>query len=131
MDAEGLKELFEPFGPVTVKRMFSGHGVYADGWCFALSLRGEIYLRTDDRSAAAFEAAGSTPFVYQRRDKAITTNLRRLPASAYDDEDELKRWSALALDVARKLGEAKAVKARARVAKSAKAAPKKTARKKA
>ena len=47
MDAEGLKELFEPFGPVTVKRMFSGHGIYADGWCFALSLRGEIATRVE------------------------------------------------------------------------------------
>jgi len=131
VDAEGLKELFEPFGPVTVKRTFSGHGIYADGWCFALSLRGEIYLRTDEQSAAAFEAAGSGPFVYQRRDKAITTNLRRLPASAYDDEDELKRWSALALDVARRLGEAKAGKARTRRAKAVKATRKKTTSKKA
>ena len=34
MDAEGLKELFAPFGPVAVKRMFGGHGVYADGLVF-------------------------------------------------------------------------------------------------
>jgi TfoX/Sxy family transcriptional regulator of competence genes len=27
MDAGGLKALFEPFGPVTVKRMFGGRGV--------------------------------------------------------------------------------------------------------
>lgn len=128
MDAEGLKELFEPFGPVTVKRMFSGHGVYADGWCFALSLRGEIYLRTDPQSAAALAAAGSVPFVYQRRDKSITTNLWRLVASAYDDPDEIKRWSGLALAAARRIGEAKAEKARVRKAKTARA---KTSRKKA
>ncbi len=56
---------------------------------------GDIYLRTDAESAAALAAAGSTPFVYQRRDKAITTNLWRLVASAYDDPDELKRWSGI------------------------------------
>jgi DNA transformation protein len=127
MDAEGLKELFEPFGPVTVKRMFSGHGVYADGWCFALSLRGEIYLRTDAESAAALAASGSTPFVYQRGEKPITTNLWRLIASAYDDPDELKRWSGLALAAARRIGEAKVEKARARKAKPVRA---RTARKK-
>jgi DNA transformation protein len=131
VDAEGLKELFEPFGPVSVKRMFSGHGVYADGWCFALSLRGEIYLRTDDDSAAKFAAAGSTPFVYQRGEKSIRTNLWRLVPSAYDDPDELKRWCGPALDVARRLGEAKAVKARARPAKSAKPARPKSPRKRA
>jgi DNA transformation protein len=122
MDAEGLKELFEPFGPVAVKRMFSGHGIYADGWCFALSLRGDIYLRTDADSAAALAAAGSTPFVYQRGTKAITTNLWRLVASAYDDPDEIKRWSGLALAAARRIDEAKAAKAMARKAKAAKGA---------
>jgi DNA transformation protein and related proteins len=122
MDAEGLKELFEPLGPVTVKRMFSGHGIYADGWCFALSLRGDIYLRTDADSAAALAAAGSTPFVYQRGTRAITTNLWRLVASAYDDPDEIKRWSGLALTAARRIGEAKAAKAMARKAKAAKTA---------
>jgi DNA transformation protein and related proteins len=122
MDAEGLKELFEPFGPVTVKRMFSGHGISADGWCFALSLRGDIYLRTDADSAAALAAAGSMPFVYQRGTRAITTNLWRLVASAYDDPDEIKQWSGLALTAARRIGEAKAAKAMARKAKAAKTA---------
>ena len=122
MDAEGLKELFEPFGPVAVTRMFSGHGIYADGWSFALSLRGDIYLRTDGDSAAALAAAGSTPFVYQRGTRAITTNLWRLVASAYDDPDEIKRWSGLALTAARRVGEAKAAKAMARKAKAAKGA---------
>jgi DNA transformation protein and related proteins len=114
VDAEGLKELFEPLGPVTVKRMFSGHGVYAGGLCFALSLRGEVYLRTDSESASALAAAGSEPFVYQRGKKAITTSLWRLVASAYDDSDELKRWSGLALAAARKIDAAKVEKARAK-----------------
>jgi DNA transformation protein len=130
MDAEGLKELFEPFGPVSVKRMFSGHGIYADGWCFALSLRGEIYLRTDAESAAALAAAGSTPFVYQRKNKSITTNLWRLVETAYDDPDEIKRWSSVALAAARRIGEAKAEKARVRKAKAAAGAKTKTPRKK-
>jgi TfoX N-terminal domain len=47
MDAEGLKALFEPLGAVAVKRMFGGHGVYADGLCFAIQSRGEVYLKTD------------------------------------------------------------------------------------
>jgi DNA transformation protein len=121
MDAEGLKELFEPFGTISVKRMFSGHGIYADGWCFALALRGEVYLRTNAESAAAFAAAGSAPFAYQRGERQIVTNLWRLTASAYDDPDELERWSRLALDAARSAGEAKAAKARARKAKARKA----------
>ena len=36
MDAEFLRELFAEFGPITVRRMFSGAGVYADGVIIAL-----------------------------------------------------------------------------------------------
>jgi DNA transformation protein len=130
MDAEGLKELFEPFGVVNLKRMFSGYGVYAGGSCFALALRGEVYLRTDEKSAAALAAAGSAPFAYQRGEKLITTNLWRLPAAAYDDPDELKTWSASALAAARRIEEAKAQKSRARKAKATKGGARKAARKK-
>ena len=59
MDAEGLKALFEPFGPITVKRMFGGSGVYAEGLCFAIELKGEVFLKTDALSQAEFPAAGS------------------------------------------------------------------------
>ena len=34
--AKGWQELFEPFAAVAVKRMFGGHGIYADGLCFAI-----------------------------------------------------------------------------------------------
>jgi hypothetical protein len=45
-----------------------------------------------------------------------------LVASAYDDPDEIKRWSGLALAAARRIDEAKAAKAMARKAKAAKGA---------
>ncbi len=45
MDAEGLKALFEPFGPVTIRRMFGGSGIYAEGLCFAIELKGEVFIK--------------------------------------------------------------------------------------
>ena len=39
MDADFIRDLFSEFGPVDVRRMFSGAGVYADGVIFALVLR--------------------------------------------------------------------------------------------
>jgi DNA transformation protein and related proteins len=116
MDAEGLKELFEPFGPVSVRRMFSGHGLYADGCFFALAIGGEVYLKADAETETVFAAAGSTPFVYQRHARQVKLGFWRLPADAYDDPDELKHWSKLALTVARRAGEAKAGRARTRKA---------------
>ena len=57
MDAEALKALFEPFGPVIVKRMFGGSGVYAEGMCFAIEADGEVFLKTDSLSRPDFWAA--------------------------------------------------------------------------
>jgi TfoX/Sxy family transcriptional regulator of competence genes len=39
MDADGLKELFTPFGGVTVKRMFGGHGASTLKTCVLRSSR--------------------------------------------------------------------------------------------
>jgi len=102
MDAEGLKELFEPFGAVAVRRMFSGYGVYADGLCFALNLGGETFLKADAETEAEFAAAGFAQFVYQGRTRPVKMGFWRLIAGAYDDPDELRRWSRLALGAARR-----------------------------
>jgi DNA transformation protein len=110
MDAEGLKALFEPVGTVAVKRMFGGHGVYADGLCFAIQSQGEVYLKTDAESEKVYADAGSAPFVYVARGKPMATSYWRLVASAYDDPDELKRWSALAIEAARRVAAAKPAK---------------------
>jgi DNA transformation protein len=107
VDAEGLKALFEPVGAVAVKRMFGGHGVYIDGLCFAIESDGEVYLKADDDAEKVYVAAGSAPFVYTARGKPMTMAYWRLVASAYDDSDELKRWSGLALAAARRAAAAK------------------------
>ena len=114
MDAEGLKALFDPVGTVSVKRMFGGHGVYLDGLCFAIESGGEVYLKADDQAKTIFADAGSGPFVYTARGKPMTTSYWRLLASAYDDSDELKRWSALAIEAARRAAKAKPVRAKAK-----------------
>ena len=107
MDAEGLKELFRPFGGVTVRRMFGGQGIYADGLCFAIELRGEVFLKVDPDSQPEFAAAGSKPFTYNAREKERTMAYWRLVESAYDDEDELRRWARLGFGAARRAAAAK------------------------
>jgi DNA transformation protein len=108
LDAEGLKELFTPFGAVTVKRMFGGHGIYADGLCFAIESRGEIFVKVDADNEAEFLAAGSKPFVYEAKGKRMSMAYWLLVARAYDDEDELRRWADLGLGAAHRGAEAKA-----------------------
>ena len=48
MDREFLIDLFADFGPVTIRPMFSGFGISADGTNFALALRAGLYFRADE-----------------------------------------------------------------------------------
>jgi DNA transformation protein len=119
VDREGLEELFAPFAVVTVRRMFSGHGVYADGVCFALSIGGDVYLKIDAETQAAFAAADSRPFVYTARGREVRVGYWLLPPAAFDDEDELRLWASLALAAARRAAAAKRRKSGGRSVKGA------------
>ena len=74
MDRDFLIDLFADFGPVTIRRMFSGFGISADGINFALALRAGLYFRADEQTIPRFEAEGSKPFQYQTRTKTVTVN---------------------------------------------------------
>jgi len=76
MDRDFLIDLFSDFGPVTIRRMFSGYGISADGTNFALALRAGLYFRADEETIPQFEAEGSKPFQYQTRAKTVTVNHR-------------------------------------------------------
>ena len=102
MDKEALEDLFRPLGHITTKRMFGGLAVYLDGLCFSIVINGEVHLKTDTETAEIFREAGSRPFIYETKDRAVTVNYWLLPESAFDDEDELKHWSRMALETARK-----------------------------
>ncbi len=102
MDRDFLLDLFAGFGPVTLRRMFSGYGVSRDGINFALVLRGAIYLRADERNIPQFEMEGAKPFQYTARGKTITLgSYWQLPERLYDDTDELAAWAGDALAAAR------------------------------
>jgi DNA transformation protein len=101
MDRDFLIDLFSDFGPVTIRRMFSGFGISADGTNFALALRGGLYLRADEQTIPRFEAEGSKPFQYQTRTKTVTVaSYWELPARLFDDPDELTGWARAALAAA-------------------------------
>jgi len=113
MDRDFLIDLFSNFGPVTIRRMFSGFGISADGTNFALALRSGLYLRADDATIPLFEAEGSRPFQYQTRTKTVTVNSYwELPARLFDDTDELSIWARAALAAAQRAALKKRPKAR-------------------
>jgi DNA transformation protein and related proteins len=121
MDREFLIDLFSDFGPVTIRRMFSGYGISADGTNFALALRAGLYFRADEATIPQYEAEGSKPFQYQTRAKTVTVNSYwQLPARLFDDTEELSKWAKAALAAAQRAALKKRPKAR-KTAKKAKA----------
>ena len=105
MDPDFIQELFAQFGPVTVRRMFSGAGIFRDGLMFGLIIRDVIYLKADETNAAEFEREGGGPFTYTRGRKSGRASEHalpywRLPERLYDDPDELAEWARRAFAVA-------------------------------
>ena len=122
MDRDFLIDLFADFGPVTIRRMFSGFGISADGTNFALALRGGLDLRADDQTIPFFEAERKEPFRYQTRSKTVTVNSYwQLPERLYDDPQEFSQWARAALAAAERAALRKPPKARkkAKVVKQA------------
>ena len=128
MDRDFLNDLFVDFGPVTIRRMFSGYGISVDRVNFALALRAGLYFRADEQNIPQFEAEGSGPFQYQQRKtgKTVTVNSYwQLPARLFDDSEQLAIWARAALSAAQRA----VLKKRKRV-KKAESPAKKAAKKK-
>ena len=105
MDPEFVRELFAPFGPVTVRRMFRSAGIFHQGLMIGLVSDGTIFLKVDDASIPDFEREGSRPFTYTRgksagRGREASLPYWRLPERLYDDPDELAAWASRALAIA-------------------------------
>lgn len=117
MDREFLTDLFADFGPVTIRPMFSGHGISVDGVNFAMALRAGLYFRADEVTIPQFEAEGSKPFQYQTRAKTVTVNSYwQLPARLFDDTEELSQWARAALGAAQRAAVKKRPKGKAKKA---------------
>jgi DNA transformation protein len=130
MDRDFLIDLFADFGPVTIRRMFSGFGISADGTNFALALRAGLYFRADEATIPLYEAEGSQPFQYQTRAKTVTVNSYwQLPARLFDDSEELSVWATAALAAAQRAALKKRPKSRKAKPEAKKAAARKSAAK--
>lgn len=103
MDSDYLIDLFSEFGPVVLRRMFSGYGIVADDVNFAMALRAGIIFRVDEQTAARYEAEGAKPFQYETRNKTVVVkSYRHLPERLYDDPEELAVWAREAVGAAKR-----------------------------
>ncbi|WP_439616865.1 TfoX/Sxy family protein [Shinella sp.] len=101
MDRDGIEEMFQTLGPVTIKRMFGGKGIYHEGRILALEVQGEILLKADDESAPDFSAAGSRQWYYDGKSgKPVKMPYWSIPDEALDDPDVMAIWVRRAYEAA-------------------------------
>jgi DNA transformation protein len=98
---ELLRELLSPVGEITVRKMFGGASIYADGILFALVDDDVMYLKGDARTAPRFEAEGLSRFTYDGQTGPVSMSYWRAPERLFDDADEMAAWAREAIAVAR------------------------------
>ena len=111
-DAESLiahcTELLSALGSVRVSRMFGGNGVYVDGLFLALIARDTLFLKTDETSRQAFEAAGCQPFAFETaRGARAVLGYWSAPDEAMDCPAAMLPWARLAMAAALRAAAAK------------------------
>jgi DNA transformation protein len=102
MDNDAIADMFSGLGPVSIRRMFGGKGVYHNGLIVAVEVSGQILLKGDDVSAPEFAAAGAEQWGYgsAKSKKPVMMPYWTIPDSAIDDPDELTLWTRKAYEAA-------------------------------
>lgn len=95
-----LQDVFRQFGPIEVRRMFGGYGVYHDGLMFGLVSDETLYLKADDGNAAHFRELQLPQFEYLRRGKPTRLSYYRAPDVVMEDLSEAAVWARRSFDAA-------------------------------
>lgn len=100
MDDGDIRDLFDSVGPIVIRRMFGGKGIYAGGVIVAVEVGGEVLLKADRESAPLFREAGSSQWTYRPRnsDRMAAMPYWSIPERALDDPDEMSKWVRLACE---------------------------------
>tara|TARA_B100000676_G_scaffold190847_1_gene187701 strand:- start:301 stop:651 length:351 start_codon:yes stop_codon:yes gene_type:complete len=105
-----LEDQFDEFGPIQIRRMFGGLGIYRESVMFALVARDTVFLRTDARNRPAFEERGMPAFTYQHKNNKapVAMPYSEIPGDVLEDPSELALWARDAFDAALRAKQAKA-----------------------
>jgi DNA transformation protein len=101
MDNADIEDLFKGLGPVSIRRMFGGKGIYHQGLIIAIELHDELMLKADAASAPEFAAAGARQWSYEgKKGKRVMMPYWTIPEDAFEDRDLMSRWTRLAYEAA-------------------------------
>ena len=112
-------ELLEPFGDVSARRMFGGHGLFHQGVMFALEADDVLYFKVDDKTRPEFDKRELTPFEYARNGNSVTLSYRMAPEEAMNSSKRMCKWAKDAYNAAVRTSESARAEAEAEKAAAA------------
>ena len=99
--AAHIVELFALFGPIRIRRMFGGEGLFSGDVMVGFAHGDIVYLKTDEATRAPFVAEGCQPFRYKKQNgEEIVMSYYPIPDRLYDDPEEFAEWARRAYAVA-------------------------------
>lgn len=114
---------------VDARRMFGGHGLYAEGLFFGIVDDDVVYLRADEGNRAEFDALGLPPFEYRTKGgTGRAMGYRRAPDDALESAEAMRPWMRSALGAALRATARRGTRGRKRPKRPAKAGSAKRAR---
>ena len=109
---EHLIDLLAPWGPVVVRQMFGGLGLYRQGQIFAIVVDDTLYFKVGENNRADYEAAGCEPFTYRGKNKPVTMSYWQVPEQVIDEPDVFCDWAEKAYQAKQKTRTKKQTKPR-------------------
>ena len=86
--------------PVSVRAMFGGVGIYAEGLFFALMDDDRLYFKVDDATRPRFVEAGMGAFDPFKNGEQVMNGYYEVPGEVLEDEERLPGWMREAIAVA-------------------------------
>lgn len=99
------------FGPVRVKKMFGGAGLYAGGLIFGIVADDVLYFRVDEHNRPPYVSKGMTPFK-PYPDRRTVMPYYEVPADVLETPDVLREWADAAVAAARRAARTRSARAR-------------------
>ncbi len=90
-----ILDQLRPFGGVTARAMFGGHGLYKNGVFFGLVAEERLFFRVSDATRPRYEEAGMPPFApYGMKPMR---SYYEVPADVVESPPQISDWAAEAV----------------------------------
>ena len=99
-----MLDVFRMFGPITLRRMFAGYGIFHNGIMFGLVYDKILYLKVDSENVRDFEQQGLKQFGYARQGRLVGLSYYQAPEVVLEDPQEATLWARRSFEAARRAG---------------------------